>query len=194
MRSQCPLQGLGVRGPGVWGWGRRGLEASEGEAASVCPFCLFSWIKFPSRFCLSIFCRLCYSLTHHVPDQPLAPTAFLTQVASADGCFVLRPQFTSLWRGSLTASLSPCAPVATPWAPVVGGAYRHGHLQGVRLSGKGGLGLAGLAGDTKDCDQWLVSRNLTMVGTESQRPEMVTALQVAELQRLKGPVWISGPG
>lgn len=187
--------------PGAWGQRSRGLglgqegPGSQRGGGSLClSFCLFSWINFPSRFCLSVFCRPCYSLTHHVPGQPLAPTAFLTQVASADGCFVLRPQFTSLWGGSQTASLSPCAPVATPWAPVVGGAYRHGHLQGVRISGKGGPGLAGLAGATKDCDQWLVPRNLTMVGTESQRPEMVTALQAAELQRLKGPIWISGPG
>lgn len=69
------------------------------------------------------------------------------------------------------------------WPPSEGEALR-----------EGGLGLAGLAGATKDCDQCLVPRNTTRVGTESQRPKMATALQAAELQRLKGSVWILGPG
>lgn len=69
------------------------------------------------------------------------------------------------------------------WPPSEGEALR-----------EGGPGLAGLAGATKDCDQCLVPRNTTRVGTESQRPKMATALQAAELQRLKGSVWILGPG
>lgn len=130
---------------GAWGQRSRGLRLEQeepgsqrGEGSLCLSFCLFSWIKFPSCFCLSVFRRSCYSLTHHVPDQPLAPSAFPAQVASTDGCFVLRLQFTSLWGGSQTASLSPWLPVATPWAPVVEGAYRYGHLQRVRFSGKGG--------------------------------------------------------
>ena len=115
---------------GAWGQRSRGLGLEQegpgsqrGEGSLCLSFCRFSWIKFPSRFCLSIFHRPCYSLTHHVPDQPLDPSAFPAQVASADRFFVLWPQFTSLWGGSRTASLSPCASVATPWAPVVGGVW-----------------------------------------------------------------------
>lgn len=76
------------RGPGLE---KEGLGSQRGEGSLCLSFYLFSWIKFPSRFCLSIFHRPCYSLTHHVPDQPLAPSAFPAQVASADGCFVLWP-------------------------------------------------------------------------------------------------------